>query len=726
MNIKKKWKIGGLVLLLLIILTLILLPIVAKNYAINNSKTLLGRQIDINKLKINYFTGTIKVIDFKMFEADDVTDFISLDTLILDTEPYRYITNELVVEQLYIKGLTINTTQKNSVFNFDDLIAFYTEDSTQVEEPEDEDPFKYSLNNLELKNANFIFNDKDVNQVTNIEDISFLIPYIGWNQEEKSNADLKFNFENGGYFSSNINMNPIDGEFNATLSINDLNLNSFYKYVSEYAEINSFNGRLNSQIKVTGNINNAVKAIISGKATVNDFEMTDSNNKKVIALKKVNTKLQKIDYTNSSYVIDSLNLTEPYSYFQLDSVTNNLFKIFKLDDTSSKTENSLVQQPKDTIQSTNNSPELYYAINHLNVNHGVLDYTDNLTGEEFDYHLSDIKINSDSISSKADWITIYSEMLLNNRGTLKAKLSANPLSTDNAEIDITIERFLLSDINIYSRYYLNHDILEGDFFYKTTTKIVDGEITSENKLMLKDAEVSSAAKGLNALPLKFALFLLKDKNGDVNLDVPVRGNMNDPSVNMRKIVVTTLKNLIIKTVASPIKFLGGLVDGDPKDLEEIEFIYLDTIPEGKPLRQLDKLIDLENKKKGLKIEIQHYVDLKLQKEAIALSELGNAFNAETKQDYTKKDKAFEIYLRKKAGSDSISVKAAISKLSATINLDSLATQYNSKLIKNTNAYLKEKNTFTRIKVLAADPKEPEHTGSKSRFKIKYDMLEPKH
>jgi hypothetical protein len=162
-KIKKTLKIVGLVLLIMVILILALLPFGTKNYAIKNSKTLVGRKIDIGKLKLNYFTGTVKLIDFKMFEADDVTEFISLDSLIINTEPYHYISNEIVIEQFFIKGLTVNVIQQDSTFNFDDLLAFFTSetDTSNVQE-ENAKSFKYKLSNLELKGANFSYNDKNI------------------------------------------------------------------------------------------------------------------------------------------------------------------------------------------------------------------------------------------------------------------------------------------------------------------------------------------------------------------------------------------------------------------------------------------------------------------------------------------------------------------------------------------------------------------------------------
>ncbi|GGG32581.1 hypothetical protein GCM10010976_00470 [Bizionia arctica] len=690
-----------------------------KSYVIKNSKELIGRQIDFDDFKLNYFTGTLKITDFKMFEPDNVTNFVSFDSLIIDTEIYRYFKNEKVLEQVYLKGLIVNTILQDSSFNFDDLIKFHTldTDSTKIEDTE---PFQYFLSNLELKNAQFIYNDRNIDNITDIEDLSFFIPFIGWNQEKKSNVDVKFNLKKGGSITSSFNVNPVDGEFDANIAVNELYLDAFYKYVVEYANINSFNGKLNSQIYISGNINEAIKSIISGKVTINDFEMTDKQDKKFLAAKNLKVALQKIDYANSTYVIDSLNINDTYTFFHLDSISNNLFEIFKLNESNQNASTTTIAD-RSSIDSS--ADKIYYAINHLNLNNGVLDYTDNLTGEEFDYHLSQIQMESDSIFSSSKWVNIYSDMLLNNRGTLNAKIGVNPQNTDNAEINITIEKFLLSDINIYSNHYMGHDILEGDFYYNTKTEITDGTITSENKLLIKSVAISSNEKGLYKLPLKFALFLLKDKNGDVNLDVPVRGDLNDPSINVGKIVWTTFKNLIVKTAARPINFLAGLVDGDPKELEEITLTYTDTIPSEKSIKQLNKLIDLENRKEGLKIEIVHFADLNLQKEAIAMAEVGSLYNIETKKDYLHDLKGFETFLFAKVESDSLSVKDAVLRWSTNQNLDSLVNDYNSKLIKNTQDYLLEKNPFTKIQVIVADPKEPEHSGSNSKFKMTYNMLD---
>ncbi len=715
---RKKLKIIILCSVALIIIAMAVAPVIIKNYIINNSKELAGRQIDIGKLKYNYFTSTAKVYDFKMFEQNGTDEFTTFDTLIVNIEPYRFLFNEKVVEQFYIKGLMVKTVMKDSVFNFDDLIAFHNQDSLSTTDT-DEEAFKYDISNIELKEADFYFDNQNVGKETEIEDFSFFIQNIGWDQEEKSNADVKFNFKNGGYFQSALNVNPVDGEFDALITIKDLELYPFYEYVLEYAEINDFNGRLNSQIHIEGNTSEAINSIVSGHVDVSDFVMTDKNNKAFLKANRIDCNLKSIDYANSSYVLDSLKFTQPYVYFEMDSITNNFFKTFKLDPNGDPiSDASDVEQKTDSTSSS----DLNYAINNLNVIEGIMDYSDNLTGERFDYHLNEITIDSDSINSKSKWITIKSDMLLNNRGTLNSSLGINPNDYNNLNLDIVIENFLLSDINIYANYYTGHNIVLGDFYYYSKSRITNGEILSENQLLVKNVSVENSNSGIATLPLKFALFILKDKNGDVNLNIPVRGNTDDPEVDIKKLIWTTLKNKITGAASDPIGSLAIMVDVDPADYRELVFEYTDTIPNENHYLKLDKLLEMETQKEGLKVKLEHQVDPELQKEALAVAALGEQYLKAKNKDYLEDKKGFKAYIKKETKNDTISVESAALLLIDQSTLSALSQSYNDALIKNINNYLKDKKPNTAIQAIAVNPEDPTKKTAQNIFLINFDML----
>ncbi len=709
-----KKNIYKIILLFLAILSIVLFlaPILTKNYLVKNSKNLIGTQIEIEDLKYNYFTSVLSVCGLKIFECENTNELITLDTLLLNLAPLKLLNNNLTIEELYVSGLNVKAVLKDSIFNFDTLLNFYTQPDVSITSQETEtNPLVHSISNIAFKHSSFLFDNQDIESKLGFKDISFIVPHIVYGGKAKSNGSIKFNFDNGGYVESELSLNTVSGDFDAHVILEKLELSPFYKYVLDYANINSLKGALSSNIHLKGNTSKISEAIVSGKVDVHDFVMTDTNDQKILGADTIKAQLYKIDYAHNSYEIDSLSLSTPYVYFNLDSVTNNMFRIFKLYPDK-------VVANLDSI-AAKSQPDLFYKIAHLKLNKGILDYSDNFTGDVFDYHLSDIEINSDNLSSTSEMLDISSKMLLNNRGTLDAHVQMDPLDFMNGTINFRIENFLLSDVNIYSKHYTGHNIIKGDFYYYSHSDLVNGKIKSTNKLLVKNVSVKSDKKGLYQLPLKFALFLLKDKDGNVNLDIPVKGDLNDPKVNMGKLVWSTFKNLMIKVVASPVKFLASLVGVNPKEMTEIKFNYLDTILSGAQKKKLNKLIDLENKKEGLKIDLLYGVDEHLQQQEIAKQEVDKMYFKAKQKHYLKDKENFKKYVFDKTGLDSLSIEESVAKLTENLNLAAISKRYSDLKIKKTYAYLKLRNDFTQIKISKQDTTALIKKAKLPKFDIKY-------
>ena len=708
-----------LVFVLLIILLLVLLPGITKRYAIKHSKELVGRQIEMDKLKFNYFTGVIKIIDFKMFEENEKEVFVSFDTLIVNLEPYRFFFSEFVMEDFYLKGLNTNIVLRDSTFNFDDLILFYSQKTDTVEsEQEDNEPYHFSLSNIELKDAVFVVDDKTVNKITRINDFSFFIPYIGWNQQGKSEAGLRFALKNEGYFKSTINVDPIDGDYKAEITIYHLYLDSFKEYVANSININSVEGLFNSEISINGNIYEAEKSSLAGTAEILDFAMEDKGNRKILSAEKLGFVLNEIDVFNNSYIFDSLILTKPFAYFELDTVSNNLNRIFNID-------NEIDPVPGSSETADPSIDDTYFAINHIALRKGEVDYVDNFTGKPFEYHLSDIELEADSILSTSEWVNLYSQMLLNNRGVLKAEVGFNPKNPMDLMLDYVVTDFQLSDLNIYSRYYMGFPIMYGDMYYKSHTEIIKNQLNSENKLIITNAELGEKRGGLYDLPIKFALFLLKDRQGVIDLDIPVRGDLDDPSVSVGKIVWKTFKNLIVKVATAPFDFLAASISADPKDLKAIEYGYLDTVFTADRQRQLDLLLSLEQKKEGLEIELVYFNDREIEKRQIAVDEAGKLFAKKTGKDYKGNEEDFIRFLKSKTKikTDSIDIASVSQKLISKEVIGSLLEKFENSRKHNIENHLSSVNDSSAIGVFVPDAKSPKNVGVKPTFEVKYTMKE---
>jgi len=708
----------------LILIILIFAPLIVRKVVVNQSKEWIGRSIGWEKFKVNYFTGTIKLVDFKLLEPDDSTVFVSFDTLLVNAEPYRLLSNELVVEKFYLSGLSTNVVLRDSAFNFDDLLQLIPDDTVSTPE-EPEDPLEMQFSNIELKDAFFTATDVDIDRSMELSNFNFFIPYIALNQEEKSKADLRFDFKNGGYFESAVDINPTKGDFEAEITLEDLQIAGYGEFVHKFINVGDFEGLVNTQLTLEGNINQPGAATASGTFALHDFVLKDHDQKQIVGIQNLRVLLEKIDPANSSFVIDSIQMEQPYVFFEMYDSTNNIMDYIEgmmpeKDLSSSPNIDEFASQ--DTV-----SNELYYALHNFIMDRGVVEIVDNRTGEPFKYNLSEIHMSVDSISSTSAWLETNSDMLLNKRGKLVAQLGLNPAAPmAQMTVDYTITDFMLSDLNIYSSHYMGFPILYGDMYYKAHTEIIDGQIASENNLIIHNVELGDKRGGLYDLPLRFALFLLKDKDGVITLDVPVSGDLKDPSVSVGKIVWNTFKNLIVKAAATPVKLLSGLIGADPKDIEAIEYDYLDTAFTETRSKQLDLLLQLEQQKPELEIDLLYLNDPMLEKKELAMLQVGRKFEEKYKIRNHRLDvDEFETYVRAQTESDSISLADACLLLADSVALDSTFEGITNKRIMDVSAYLMQQNDSTEIVVVPFQVGAPKNLGSRPQFEVKYGM-KPSH
>jgi hypothetical protein len=673
---------------------MILAPGIARRYSIKQSPELIGRSLAIDKLRVYWFSTKVRITGLTLFEADNQNTFISFDTLVVDLKPLRLIRNELHLQRLYLSGLRTFAVQEDSIFNFSDLADKFsggeTADTT-LKEDEEKEAFGYHLYDIELSNARFEYENRNIGDTLILRNVSFNIPYVGWDQEEKSEAGLRLNLKREAYIEAGININPVAGDFDMTLSLQEMGLEGYSRLLSTYTEIDSLHGMFNAALEIMGNINEPEHAVVAGDVDVEGLSFTDRG-KKFLGARSIRLKMEEIDLYRSRYLIDSLVLKEPYIYFELKDSTNNFFELLGYippDSSASGTETA----SSDTLSQGNPDP-IYYAIHSFRFDQGVIDFTDLTTGDPFEYHLSEIEINTDSIDSNSERVSVYSSMLLNERGKLVAETSFDPLSPSDFALDYTITDFQLNDLNIYSSYYMGFPILYGEMFYRGHTEVSNKELISDNRLVMDHVELGEKGGGLHDLPIKFALYILKDRNDIVDLEIPVRGRTDDPRVSVGQIVWNTIKNLIIRTAAAPYDFLSDLLGVDPGDIKAIEFAYRDTTFTEGIQKQLDLLLELEQVKPSMEIELIYYNDPGREAREVLMAE---------------------------TGSDSSRIEALDRASPEKLAADSLVAVFNQTRIGNIEQYLYATSDSTQIVISGADPGDPLNVGGRPRFEMRYSL-----
>ena len=220
-----------------------------------------------------------------------------------------------------------------------------------------------------------------------------------------------------------------------------------------------------------------------------------------------------------------------------------------------------------------------------------------------------------------------------------------------------------------------------------------------------------------------SLYLLKDINGDVILDLPLTGDLNDPKTKIGKIIWTTLKNVIVKIVASPFRALSNVVGIDPTEVKGLQFNYSDTTLTDNHLRRIKLFTELEKKKPDMKIELNYLNDNVLEKKWMAVSEAEKLFSSETGADGKKESTKFEAFVSDKIHSSTGTLETKCIQLIGNQKIDSIQNCYSLLRIHKIEAALRNLDSSTKIKVVFPNIMAPENVGSRPYFELKYSIEE---
>ena len=157
---------------------------------------------------------------------------------------------------------------------------------------------------------------------------------------------------------------------------------------------------------------------------------------------------------------------------------------------------------------------------------------------------------------------------------IKGKL--NPLSKE-LFLDIVADarEIELSPMTPYSAKYVGYGIEKGKLSFNVKYKLDNRKLTAENKIILNQLTFGEKIESPTAtkLPVLLAVALLKDRNGVIDVDLPISGSLDDPQFSVGGLVLRIVINLITKAVTAPFSLIASAFGGggSGEELSYIEF-----------------------------------------------------------------------------------------------------------------------------------------------------------
>lgn len=615
---KKSIKILTVIVGILIFLTLlaaILVSPIAENYIEKHSKELTGRVITMEKFRFNILNGHLKTIGFEMKEQDDKSTFFKFDSLKVEIKLLDFLWNKVSVNKIYVKNAYLYVNQNGEKFNFDDLLTrFMAEDTTSA--IKDTSSYEIALKDIELNGGNILYEDLQIKSKWDLKNLKLKIPEVYFN-DKSTDVGISLAFADGGTLISNIKYDLNKSAYDISLKLNKFSITGITPYVQQYFKIGSLSGLLAADVSIKGDVEHIMGFNVSGAASVSDFNMEDDRGLNLMQAARASVKMSEINLENSRYILDELRTEGVKTSFVMEKDSSNNFSYIFRDDLP--------------VESDTTSAPIKLIINNLITENTLVELVDKTLTPPFRYKLDHISVTAQKFDiDKQNQFRIKGNV--GKTGSAIIRWSGSMDDMSNQSLFLNIINLNLKEFTPYALQYFAYPISKGNASFKTKTVIKNNNIESVNNLDIFKIEVDKKNKELKPeykIPMKTALYILKDKNDRIQLDLPVKGNINDPQFSYKKVIIKVFVNLIVKVATAPVSFLADALGLSGDKLTNIAIDEMQRNFTTEQYESFNELAQMSLSKPELQMELVQVINYDKAFKDQALSDLKRAYTQHT-------------------------------------------------------------------------------------------------
>lgn len=409
--------------------------------------------------------------------------------------------------------------------------------------------------------------------------------------------------------SGSLSWSPLVTDLN--LNLKAVELVSLQGWVSDTLNVLLTSGNISFQgtVKAEGE---PLKVAVNGESQLGNFNIIDQKN--ATDLLRWNTlDINGIDFANDPLKLDIDSIKLGHFFARVMLLSNgeiNLMQIVRQDETSAQmpsNEQVLVEAETEGTQVADEP--LFINIGKIVLEQGNVDFQDrfvqpnyraNLTG--LDGRIGPIRAGElGSIDVKG---AIDRSAPLAIHGTIEPFGSELLLDVSAKAKDIDLPQF-----TPYSGKYVGYAIDKGKLSVDVHYHVEQGALTAENNVFLDQLTLGQRVESEEAVsvPLKLAIALLKNRQGEIDIHLPVKGSINDPEFSLGSVILDAFINFITRAVTAPFALLGSML-GEGEELSEITFKPGFATIDTEAASRLMALSQVLKDRPALRLEIAGYVD----------------------------------------------------------------------------------------------------------------------
>lgn len=486
-------------------------------------------------------------------------------------------------------------------------------------------PLTYRLKRFQLDVFNLAFTDKTLDEEPRFTLRNTSLTLSNLNGPKFTPAALRFSstFGKEAVLKASGEITPLPFRYKGSLSVGRLPIRDFEAYFPDTFNFSVIGGNVDTIM----NLDIAMKdgkpeGSFNGSAGVRGFHSIDAIDEEDL-LKWESLQFDKIKGNLEPFnlSVHQVALNDIYSRILVrKDGTLNLQNLVEKKENPTQAVSppvaAVTETPKTVAQKTAHSAptaptQRQISVGSVTIQNGTLSFTDNHLPQTFSSTFFNLGGRVSGLSSEeSKFADVDLRGNLENHSPMQITGRLNPLRDDLfVDLKISFRDIDLSPITPYSGTYLGYTVDKGKLFLDLKYLIEKKQLTSENKVFIDQFTFGKKVESDKAtnLPVRLAVALLKDRKGEIHLDLPVTGRTDDPKFSIWGLIGQVLKNLLVKAATSPFALLSSMM-GSGEDFSVIQFgAGSSNLPaeEGQKLGQMAKALA---DRPGLKVEIKGFVD----------------------------------------------------------------------------------------------------------------------
>lgn len=425
-------------------------------------------------------------------------------------------------------------------------------------------------------------------QARQLSGLKLALGPLGSKGEQPSKLTLATHFNQSSplAFDGQLTLTPftLSGDINQQ----GLPLTLAQPYLADLVRIKVQNGLLSSKTRLdlaTTAQGDLSKLTLQGGLDVNGLKVVDrADNQRLLEFNTLALTGLTYDGISQQMRIKDIALNKPFARIEInEDGTTNLQQL-------------LLPQPAATnsphATAGSKAPDFRFTIDQLRTEQGNLRFADRSLSQDFVADIASLGGQSRHISNipgqRSDLafngkVDRYAPVTIRGGTNL---LVANPI----LDIAVAFHNLELTTFTPYSGTYAGYAIDKGQLSMKLHYKLEGNRLEGDNDITIKKLQLGEKIKSDQAkdLPLGLAIALLSDANGVIQMNLKVKGDLDQPDFSIGNIFWDVLGNTLSKAITSPFSLLASLADGT-EDLDELPFLPGD--PDLTPTQQ-EKLVKL--------------------------------------------------------------------------------------------------------------------------------------